>query len=195
VFEEFIREIRRLERPVTVRIDLPLDEKGYLDRSCSHRECRCDFKVLYEDWRDKVPDKEAWCPKCGNRAEPTEYNTAWQKKHIAEFGRAYMAKRLNQTLSRAAQRTRPKTISAGLFGITMSVKHKAGTEANYSALGGCHRRRERRTNPLLTIARSMRCVLSFTACSGNPPSTVPRRWTDFSPSFHKKLAEAHATAP
>ena len=29
-----------------------------------------------------------------------------------------------------------------------------------------------RTKPLLTIARSMRCVLSFTACSGRPTSTV-----------------------
>ena len=29
-----------------------------------------------------------------------------------------------------------------------------------------------RTKPLLTIARSMRCVLSFTACSGRPTSMV-----------------------
>ena len=29
-----------------------------------------------------------------------------------------------------------------------------------------------RTKPLLTIARSMRCVLSFTACSGRPTSIV-----------------------
>ena len=29
-----------------------------------------------------------------------------------------------------------------------------------------------RTKPLLTSARSMRCVLSLTACSGSPTSTV-----------------------
>jgi hypothetical protein len=33
-------------------------------------------------------------------------------------------------------------------------------------------RLEGKTNPLLTIARSMRWMLSFTACSGRPTSTV-----------------------
>lgn len=128
MFEEFTRELRRLglERGVRIPIDLPLDEKGYLDRRCPHRECRADFKVLFDDWRDKVPDDFAFCPKCGERAEPTEFHTAWQKKHISRVAEAYVANQVNQAFSRAARRTRPVQLSGGLFNISMSVTYKAG---------------------------------------------------------------------
>ena len=54
MFHEFIRELWRLEQRVSVPIDMPLDEKGYFDRRCPHQECHSEFKVLFEDWREKV---------------------------------------------------------------------------------------------------------------------------------------------
>jgi hypothetical protein len=126
LFDEFIREIRKLEQTVQVPIDMPLDEKGYFDRTCPNSECGAEFKVLFEDWRDKVPDEQAACPKCGERAEPTSFNTSWQQDYIQEFARSYMAGRLNDAMRRASRRTRPKTISAGLFDMKMEVSFKAG---------------------------------------------------------------------
>lgn len=88
MFEEFIRELRGLEQPESVAIKMPLDDKGYFDRKCPHTECQSDFKVLFEDWRDKVPDDFAVCPKCGKKTEPSNFNTSWQRDYIEELGRA-----------------------------------------------------------------------------------------------------------
>lgn len=126
MFDQFIRELRRLEQPVSVPIEMPLDDKGYFDRKCPHRDCKSDFKVLFEDWREKVPEEQATCPKCGERAEPSEFNTPWQQDYIQDFAKAYMSERLNDAFRRAARRTPTKRIGGGLFGINMSVSYKAG---------------------------------------------------------------------
>jgi hypothetical protein len=126
MFDEFIRELKRLEQPVSVPIDLPLDDKGYFDRRCSHTECQSEFKVLFDDWRVKVPDDFAFCPKCGERAEPSDFNTPWQQEYIEEFAHAYMSQRLNEAFGRAARRTRPKSFGGGLINMQMSVSYKAG---------------------------------------------------------------------
>ena len=127
MFDEFIRELRRLEQPVSVAIDMPLDEKGYFDRRCPHRECHSDFKVLFEDWREKVPDEFAVCPKCGQKSDPSDFNTPWQQQYINDFAQAHMSQRLNEAFSQAARRTRRRRIGAGLFKMEMSVSYKAGT--------------------------------------------------------------------
>lgn len=129
MFENFSRELRRLnlDRGVRIPIKLPLDDKGYFGRRCPHRECGSDFKVLFDDWRDKVPDEAAFCPKCGVRSQPEEFNTAAQRRHIVEVGKAYVTDQLNQAFGRAARSTRPRRISGGLIDITMKVSFKAGT--------------------------------------------------------------------
>jgi uncharacterized Zn finger protein (UPF0148 family) len=128
MFDEFKRELKRLglERGVSIPIQIPLDDKAYFDRKCPHRECGTHFKVMFDDWRDKVPNHAAFCPRCGERANPTEFNTEWQQDYIGQVGKAYVAKELNQAFSRAARRTRPLHVSAGLFNMTMSVTYKAG---------------------------------------------------------------------
>ena len=128
MFEEFIREIKRLDimRGVKIPIRLPLDHKGYLDRRCLHRECAADFKVMFEDWREKVPDEAAFCPKCGNRTAPQEFNTPSQRQYVQQTAKVYAAKQVQGALRRAAGRTRPRTIGGGLFSIQMSVSHKPG---------------------------------------------------------------------
>ena len=126
MFDEFIRELRKLEQPVSVEIDMPLDEKGYYDRKCPNQACASDFKVLFQDWREKVPDEFAVCPKCGRKTDPSDFNTDWQEHYIAEYARAYMSQRLDDAFSRAARRTRPRQIAGGLFNMQMSVSYKAG---------------------------------------------------------------------
>lgn len=126
MFDEFIRELRGLEQPVTVAIELPLDDKGYLDRKCPNDESKREFKVLYEHWREKVPDQFAVCPKCGAKSDPQEFNTDWQQQYIEEYAQAYMSNKLNEAFGRAARRTRPQRLGSGLFNIDMSVSYKAG---------------------------------------------------------------------
>lgn len=129
MFDEIMRELRRLEKPVSVPIDMPLDDKGYFDRKCPHNECGTDFKVLFEDWKQKVTDEFAVCPKCGEKSEPSDFNTPWQQKYIQDCAHAYMSKQLNDALGRAARRTRPQRLASGLLNIEMSLSFKAGSIA------------------------------------------------------------------
>ncbi|MFM7167509.1 MAG: hypothetical protein ACKO3T_19880 [Planctomycetaceae bacterium] len=106
MFDELLRELRRLEKPVSVPIDMPLD-----------------------DWKQKVPDEFAVCPKCGGKSQPSDFNTPWQQKYIEDFAHAYMSRQLNNAVGRAARRARPQRLSAGLLNVQMSVSFKAGTFA------------------------------------------------------------------
>ena len=125
MFEELKRELRRMPKSVTISIDLPLDEKGYLDRLCSQQECGSNFKVLDADWDDKVSDKAAYCPKCGGARPADEFNNPEQQKYIEQVGEAYVAKQLNAMTARAVKNTRPTKISGGLIDLSMSVSYKA----------------------------------------------------------------------
>jgi hypothetical protein len=59
MFAELLREIERLDG-MRVSVDFPSDEDGYLDRSCPKEECRFEFKIDSEDWRNKVRDEEVF---------------------------------------------------------------------------------------------------------------------------------------
>ena len=54
MFDKLLRELKKLETGVRVPLQLALDEEGYMDRRCPADVCQAGFKVLYEDWRDKV---------------------------------------------------------------------------------------------------------------------------------------------
>ena len=127
MFDEFIRELDRLPatKGVEITIDMPLDEKGYFDRKCPHEQCGALFKVMFDDWGDKVSDGEAYCPKCGTRADPDEFYTAEQNAYIEQSAEEYLSDQLDQAFSQAARRTKPRRISSGLFDITMGVSYKA----------------------------------------------------------------------
>ena len=46
MFDEIIREVKKLSQPRRIQISVPLDEKGYYDRECRNGECAGAFKVL-----------------------------------------------------------------------------------------------------------------------------------------------------
>ena len=72
MFDEVLRNARKLERAVNISIRLEVDENGYFDRVCPSRECRTLFKVKFEDWRDIVRDEIVFCPLCRLDAKATE---------------------------------------------------------------------------------------------------------------------------
>lgn len=87
-----------LEGGVQIPISIPLDDDGYFDRLCPNDECCHEFKVLFDDWRDKVPDDAAYCPVCGKQSEPTTYNTPDLDRYIQDVGMAYMSGALDKTM-------------------------------------------------------------------------------------------------
>jgi len=129
VFDDVLRELKKLERGTTISIELPLDENGRLDRQCPGSECGAAFKVPFHDWREKVPDGSAFCPFCGHEDDPQDWNTPEQVEYIRQVGLRHVSGVLDGAFARSAHRfnqqqhTRPRN---GLLALTMSMQYKPG---------------------------------------------------------------------
>ena len=121
VFDDLIRQLKRMERPQQVPISMHLDDDRYLDRRCPAEECGSAFKVLFDDWRDKVPDERAWCAICGEVAEPPSFNTPDQSRQIRTAAVAHVQRQLDDAMKRA----RKPTVGAGGL-VTMSWSYRPG---------------------------------------------------------------------
>ncbi|HRU15955.1 MAG TPA: hypothetical protein P5017_09585 [Anaerohalosphaeraceae bacterium] len=99
MFEDVIRILRNLEKGVKINIEMSIDENGYLDRKCPHNECQQEFKVLLKDWKEKVPDKKAYCPLCGHSDDSGNWNTPDQDKYISDCAENYVMDKFNKAFS------------------------------------------------------------------------------------------------
>ena len=122
MFDDVIRELKHLEKGVQIRIEIPIDDDGYIDRQCPHAECRQEFKVLMNDWKDKVPDEGAYCPICGYYVDSAEWNTQEQQEYIADHARDYLMGELNKAFSQSVRRFNRSQPRNGW--ITMKMDYK-----------------------------------------------------------------------
>lgn len=127
MFDEIIREMKKLEQPRRVSINVALDDKGYYDRECPNAECGGHFKVLFDDWRDKVRDEQVFCPFCRHENESGEWNTPEQQRYIEQVAHAEISRLLNGAMSRAVRRTRPQHFGGGLIKFSMSLSYRPGS--------------------------------------------------------------------
>jgi hypothetical protein len=118
VFDDLIRRLDRIPKSQLVPISLRLDDEGYLDRRCPAEECGAAFKVLFTDWREKVPEDEAWCAICGEVEDPSEFNTPDQLRQINEQGLAHLTGQLDEAFRGA----RKPTHHAGFVSMTWSYR-------------------------------------------------------------------------
>jgi len=124
MFDDVIRKVKDLERGVQISIEMPIDNEGYLDRKCPHEECQQEFKVLMEDWKEKVSDERVYCPICGYSENSKEWNTPEQKRYICDQARNYVKDRLNKAFVSSVRKfnqTQPRT-----GWITMKMEYKPG---------------------------------------------------------------------
>lgn len=123
MFEDAMRQLRRLSQGVRVEVDVQLDDEGYYDRICPSEECNSEFKVLFEDWREKVKDEVVYCPICRFEADSGEWNTEEQQRYLQEVAVRYMRGQLDRAFSQSARRFDQR--QSGGF-ITMSMSYSPG---------------------------------------------------------------------
>lgn len=119
MFDDLRRQLRRIPGHQSIPISLTLDDDGYLDRACPAPECGAAFKVMFEDWRDKVPDEQAWCAVCGETAGSSEWNSPAQQEQIRAQAVAHLTDQLDDAFRRARK---PKASTDGLISMTWSYK-------------------------------------------------------------------------
>ncbi|MBA7535445.1 hypothetical protein ES705_27701 [subsurface metagenome] len=125
MFDDVLRELRRLKRGVKISIDRELDDNGYLDRLCPSGECGTHFKVMFEDWRDIVRDEIVYCPLCRHDAESSEWNTPEQTEYIQKATTAYVQKQLGRAF-RSDSRKFNTSQSRNRF-IQMKMSYRPGS--------------------------------------------------------------------
>jgi hypothetical protein len=118
MFDDLLRQLRKIPESQLIPISLQLDDDGYFDRRCPAEECGAAFKVLFEDWMEKVPDEEAWCAICGETDDPQEFNTPDQERQIRDQGIAHLTGQLDTAFKRA----RKPTSQRGFISMTWSYK-------------------------------------------------------------------------
>src|SRR6266566_2219779 len=126
MFDNFIRELKKMEGGSQLSISIPIDNDGYFDRRCPSEACQADFKVLMEDWKHKVSDDQVFCPICREKAKATEWNTPEQLEYIRQAGVNHIQGIIGQALSQDAIDFN-RSQSPGFINISMSYKPGAPT--------------------------------------------------------------------
>jgi hypothetical protein len=121
VFDELIRELKRLERGQSIPVTVACDDEGYLDRECPSPECQFHFKVHNDDWRDKVPDDKAFCPFCGHAEGSGEWCTPEQAEHLQKQALAHLDRRIGTAMKRDADNWNRRQPRNSFISMTMSV--------------------------------------------------------------------------
>jgi hypothetical protein len=104
MFDKLIRDLKKYETGVTIQVPIETDEDGYYDRRCPSDACQADFKVLLQDWKDKVQDEQVFCPVCRHEAPSSEWSTPKQQKYLRAVATAHVQKVISQALKQDAQR-------------------------------------------------------------------------------------------
>ena len=121
MFDELIRELRRLEGGCRVHVSVSSDSDGYIDRECPSAECLFKFKVHEDDWRVKVRDEEVFCPFCGHTAGSGSWMSPEQAEHVEESAFAQINQHLGCAMKRDAERWNRRQPRDSFVRITMNV--------------------------------------------------------------------------
>ena len=118
MFDDILRGLSRIAEQQEISVDVVLDDDGYYDRTCPAPGCGNLFKVLFEDWRDKVPDEVAFCAICGEEAEPSDFNSEEQQEYFNAQALAHVTGQLDDVFRRAT----PRRESHGFIEMTLTYQ-------------------------------------------------------------------------
>jgi hypothetical protein len=122
VFDKLLRELKRLEHGVQVPIQVALDIDGQLDRRCPSDACRADFKVVLEDWKEKVKDEGVFCPICRHEEKATEWNTPAQREYIRQAALAHVQNVVQEALRDDSHRFNARQPRGGFISLSLSYR-------------------------------------------------------------------------
>ncbi len=124
MFDQLKREMRRIGRTQRVFVPIRSDSEGYLDRECPAQKCQFDFKVIAEDWRNKVRDEEVFCPFCRHAARADQWHTQKQVRAAKKEVMAQVENRIGTAMKRSADQWNRQQRPEGFLRITMKVDNR-----------------------------------------------------------------------
>ncbi len=104
-----------------VPLTIELDDDGYWDRRCPWDECGFLFKVLFEDWKNKVSNGAAFCAFCGHQATAQDFHTPEQTEYISQTALAHITPLLGDWMRDQAREFNQSQPRGGLISMRMDV--------------------------------------------------------------------------
>lgn len=122
MFDELLKELKRLEQTTSVSVPIETDEKGYADRQCPAENCEFLFKVHEEDWKNIFKDEAVWCPLCRHEAPADQWYSKEQIEHAKKEALAMIQGRINKAMRTDARRFNQRQPRNSFISISMDVK-------------------------------------------------------------------------
>lgn len=111
MFDGTIKALEGLTKIGKISVSIQDDEEDYFDRECPSEDCLFQFKILSEDWKNKVSDEAVHCPNCGHVADSDKWWTKEQIEHAKQVALAQISSRIFGALRKDAEnwnRNQPK---------------------------------------------------------------------------------------
>lgn len=121
MFEELMRELRRMARGDQVTVSIETDPDGYIDQVCPSQGCEFRFKIHMDDRDEKVSDNAMFCPFCGHTDNTQEWFTQEQKKYFESAMLTHVDKRITRAMKNDARHSNRQQPKGGFLHLTMSV--------------------------------------------------------------------------
>lgn len=121
MFDELIRETRRLEAGIKIPLSISLDSDGCADRKCPKPECQFVFKVEWNAWSERAAGHAVYCPSCGHTADSGSWNTPEQWEYFKSSALSAFGQRIGQAMERDAARWNRQQVPDALVRMTLSV--------------------------------------------------------------------------
>ena len=121
MFDDIIRELKKLERPQKLSVPILSDKKGYTDYECPREECMFKFKVNNNDWENICTDEAVYCPYCGLDAPASNWYTQEQIQHANKEAYKNLAGQVQNALKKGARRSNQKNRSSGFLSCSIEV--------------------------------------------------------------------------
>lgn len=97
MFDNVLKELRKLKQTKTYSVPLLADKDGYTDRECAAENCLFQFKVHQEDWKNIFKDDKVFCPMCRHQA----HSQSWWTTEQINQGKEQIKKKIVGQLNNA----------------------------------------------------------------------------------------------
>ena len=122
MFDNLQRELRNLKMPLSIPVQIELDDNGYIDRCCPSEDCGTRFKLLFEHWDNKIRDEVVFCVLCRYEANCTNWNTPEQSEYHRALANAHIQKTIGNALRRDARSFNSKQSKSNFVNVSMSYR-------------------------------------------------------------------------
>lgn len=129
MFDDLLKELKKMEQGIQVSVPIRADEKGYVDKQCPNEDCEFIFKINEEDWANICTDEAIWCPFCGHVASSDHWFTKDQLEHAENEVFEVFQGRIDKAIKSGATKFNRSLQKGGL--LSLSVKIQGGSNRTF----------------------------------------------------------------